>query len=96
MTKVIVAFAFFILGGLAHYMYVNDLFPTDILTGTETEVTTPATETEEEEMTVCIQVVTPARNPETGEIREFPTPCDVPDGWEKIENDIPSLELDLM
>ena len=33
---------------------------------------------------VCIQVVTPARNPLTGECRDFPTPCDVPDGWEKV------------
>ncbi len=33
---------------------------------------------------VCIQVITPARNPQTGEIREFPTPCDVPEGWEVI------------
>ncbi|OGN13950.1 MAG: hypothetical protein A3J47_02240 [Candidatus Yanofskybacteria bacterium RIFCSPHIGHO2_02_FULL_43_22] len=31
---------------------------------------------------VCIQVITPARNPETGEVKEFPTPCDVPKGWE--------------
>jgi len=31
--------------------------------------------------TVCIQVVTPARNPLTNECRAFPTPCDVPDGW---------------
>ena len=49
---------------------------------------------------VCIQVITPARNPETGEIREFPTPCAVPDGWEKIENEVPDLEsgseLDLL
>ena len=34
---------------------------------------------------VCIQVVTDARNPLTGEKRSFPTPCDVPAGWEKIE-----------
>lgn len=33
---------------------------------------------------ICIQVITPARNPATGEVRDFPTPCDVPDGWEKI------------
>jgi len=32
----------------------------------------------------CIQVITSARNPQTREIREFPTPCDVPEGWEKI------------
>jgi len=26
-------------------------------------------------------VLTPARNPRTGECRVFPTPCDVPEGW---------------
>ncbi|MFC4158500.1 hypothetical protein [Chitinimonas lacunae] len=31
----------------------------------------------------CIQVITPAYNPLTGECREFPTPCDVPFGWIK-------------
>ena len=30
----------------------------------------------------CVQVITPARNPQTGETRDFPTPCDVPKGWE--------------
>ncbi|PIR85435.1 hypothetical protein COU15_00670 [Candidatus Kaiserbacteria bacterium CG10_big_fil_rev_8_21_14_0_10_45_20] len=44
--------------------------------------------------TVCIQVITPARNPETREIREFPTPCDVPSDWEIIRNEIPQLELE--
>lgn len=34
---------------------------------------------------VCIQVITPARNPQTGEIRDFPTPCDVPENWEIIK-----------
>lgn len=33
---------------------------------------------------VCIQVITPARNPATSEVRDFPTPCDVPDDWEII------------
>jgi len=33
---------------------------------------------------VCIQVITPAKNPLTGEIKEFPTPCDVPAGWQTI------------
>ncbi|MBI2233278.1 MAG: hypothetical protein HYU56_05125 [Candidatus Aenigmarchaeota archaeon] len=32
---------------------------------------------------ICIQVITPARSPE-GECREFPTPCDVPEGWETM------------
>lgn len=30
---------------------------------------------------VCIQVITPAKNPKTGECEEFPTPCDVPESW---------------
>jgi len=34
----------------------------------------------------CIQVITPARNPKTGECRDFPTPCAVPMGWQKVEN----------
>ena len=36
----------------------------------------------------CIQVITTARNKQTGEIRDFPTPCDVPAGWEKVEPDV--------
>lgn len=32
----------------------------------------------------CIQVITAAKNPKTGEEREFPTPCDVPVSWQKI------------
>jgi len=31
----------------------------------------------------CIQVLAPARNPLTGECRVFPTPCDIPDGWQR-------------
>ena len=33
---------------------------------------------------VCAQVITPARNIETGEVKEFPNSC-IPDGWERIE-----------
>ena len=29
----------------------------------------------------CIQVITAASDPETGDTRDFPTPCDVPVGW---------------
>jgi len=35
---------------------------------------------------VCIQVITPAKNPTTGECKEFPTPCDVPTGWVKVNS----------
>lgn len=35
---------------------------------------------------ICIQVITPARNPQTGECKQFPTPCDVPEGWTKVSS----------
>jgi hypothetical protein len=35
---------------------------------------------------ICIQVITPAKNPITGECKEFPTPCDVPPGWIPVKN----------
>ncbi len=35
---------------------------------------------------VCAQVITPAKNPATGECREFSTPCDVPEGWVAVES----------
>lgn len=56
------------------------------------KATPPAPITEER---LCAQVITPALNPETGEITEFPTPCDVPKGWEVIQNDVPGLELEV-
>ncbi|MEK7212383.1 MAG: hypothetical protein AAB686_01775 [Patescibacteria group bacterium] len=37
------------------------------------------------DLRMCVQVITPAKNPETGEIREFPTPCDVPPGWTPLQ-----------
>ena len=43
---------------------------------TQAKITEPA---------VCIQVITPSRNTLTGEIKEFPTPRDVPQGWEIIQ-----------
>lgn len=43
----------------------------------------------------CAKVITPARNPETGDIQEFPTTCSVPAGWELIENDIPDFNLEV-
>lgn len=37
--------------------------------------------------TACIQVITKARNPKTGEVRDFPTPCDVPEGWIVVDEE---------
>lgn len=33
---------------------------------------------------MCAQVLTDARDPSTGHVETFPTPCDVPDGWEVL------------
>lgn len=35
--------------------------------------------------TFCIQVITPARNLQTGDTEDFPSPCDVPEGWKIIQ-----------
>lgn len=38
------------------------------------------------EHSICIQVITPAYNPQNpSECKEFPTPCDVPPGWIKTD-----------
>ena len=37
------------------------------------------------ESPVCIQVITPAKNSTSGECKEFPTPCDVLEGWQKVD-----------
>ena len=89
--KIIVVLIAVVLLG-AGYVTVSTIFAPQ-------ETNNPAKEetvaNNKDEGVVCIQVITPARNPETGEIHEFPTPCDVPEGWEKIENDIPGLFLDI-
>lgn len=41
-------------------------------------------ELEKIKIDTCIQVIAPARNKTTGEIKQFPTPCDIPDGWESL------------
>ena len=35
---------------------------------------------------ICAQVIAPARNPLTNECRSFPTPCDVPEGWQRVQS----------
>ncbi len=37
----------------------------------------------------CTQVVVKAKNPINGEVKEFSTPCDVPEGWQEVERKIP-------
>ena len=36
---------------------------------------------------VCIEVTVKAKNPLTGEVKEFGNPCDVPKGWEEVERE---------
>ena len=43
--------------------------------------------TDDSSAELCAQVITDARNPVTGEIQEFSTPCDVPTGWDVLETD---------
>ncbi len=33
----------------------------------------------------CAAIITSAKDPGTGECKDFPTPCDVPEGWEKMD-----------
>lgn len=34
---------------------------------------------------ICIQVIAPAKDPKTGICKNFPTPCDIPEGWKKVD-----------
>ncbi|OQY42553.1 MAG: hypothetical protein B6242_16020 [Anaerolineaceae bacterium 4572_78] len=40
---------------------------------------------EDDSTAVCIELITFAKNPKTGTVIDFPTPCDVPDRWKIIE-----------
>lgn len=53
----------------------------------------PMTGTTTETGRVCIQVITPAINPLNMECREFPTPCDVPMNWKKIDSCRKTMKL---
>lgn len=35
---------------------------------------------------ICIQVITRAKNKKTGEEKDFPNPCSIPDGWEIMQS----------
>ncbi len=48
---------------------------------TEPNATTQESQPLTEEEQICAQVITPAKDPDTGLVTDFPTPCDVPDGW---------------
>lgn len=48
----------------------------------------PDAEVDSKDEKVCIQVVTSARNPQTGEEKTFGTPCEVPAGWKVVLGDV--------
>lgn len=54
--------------------------PVNIATPTPTSFVNPRNNQ------ACIQVITPAKNPKTGKCQNFPTPCDVPDNWQKVSS----------
>lgn len=58
--------------------------PTQNVTEKKTVEVKNETKIENKTFQVCIQVITPAISP-TGECKEFPTPCDVPANWTKVE-----------
>lgn len=54
----------------------------------EAKKTEPSTDISQDQNQACIQVITPARYLVTGEVRDFPTPCDVPEGWIPIKAEV--------
>lgn len=71
---------------------IMESFPERCTTPDEKTFTRELTEEEKEKLQppsnneFCIQVITPAKNPQTGQCKEYPTPCDVPQGWEKVDS----------
>lgn len=64
--------------------------PAPLLPGTfqpppPTSLQSPTTAFPQPSPQICIQVITPARDPVSGACRDFPTPCDVPAGWERVD-----------
>jgi hypothetical protein len=90
-SLVFVAIIFLVVGWFGHQYFGDAVYklikniPTEMqgksATNAKQEVMDPA----------CMKVITPARNPKTGDIQEFPTTCSVPEGWLVIENDVPGL-----
>jgi hypothetical protein len=59
----------------------NEIIETKVLRLKTTEPNLPQIK----ENKICSQVITRAINPETGQEQDFPTPCDVPQGWQTIK-----------
>ena len=55
-----------------------------LLIGLSSVAAAGAPNTQEPRNGICIQVIAYAKNLATGEVRQFPTPCDIPKGWEPL------------
>ena len=62
---------------------------------TKTELQEEIPKKAEPIITDCIQVITNAKNPETQKCEEFPTPCDVPAGWVKCDEEIENESIEI-
>lgn len=85
MTKFYILFMAMALVGILFFVFAKPL--TEL-----TPLEQPALSDQRPDTRVCVQVITPARNPLTGEIKEYPTPCDVPPTWEVIVDETPGLD----
>jgi len=55
------------------------------MNNTESSVISPQAPSAMPQPVVCAQVITPAKDPVSGKCKNFPTACDVPSGWQKVE-----------
>ena len=73
---------------------ISGSFPLAVSSDDENATNESIVQNDTDDGPICAQVITPAQNPETGECREFPTPCDVPEGWVIVDS-CPSVDTDL-
>ncbi len=91
MARIVILLGVVAAGILLWWLYTRPVAVTETNSGanpattTETNKFRSSTPTPADDDISCIQVITPARNPKTGEVKEFPTPCDVPEGWETVD-----------
>jgi hypothetical protein len=67
--------------------FASEAAPAEMPAEVEAAPATPdaaplALEVPEAEQKQCIQVIVWGKNPGTGQCKQYPTPCDVPSGWD--------------
>lgn len=86
-------------GILSLVIVLSGFFLAGYITHTPTSEAKPSPNQQQKHEEVpefCIQVITPAMDPNTGEVVEFPTPCDVPEGWEPVSPENIDLSLQVI